>query len=208
MKVLIIDDHELFRKSLKSLLQKEYGTISVYEAASGSEAEQIILQEYFDIIILDFFLQDKDGLEVLLYIQDNCDNPKVLVLSIKPEDIDSIRMLRAGAKGYISKNCSKDDFLKAIEQVKSGNLYFSDYLAEMLLQNTEETENVPPHMYLSDREYQLVMLTGQGYTLTEISEALCLSVKTVSSYQSRVLKKLNLKNRYQLIKYVFEHNLL
>lgn len=206
-KVLISDDHELIREGLKRILL-DGGTASrVGEAANAQEAMEAVRREKWDVVILDINLGGRSGMEVLKEIKAEFPRLPVLMLSIYPEEQFALRVIRAGASGYLNKNLATRTLVEAIRQVLAGGQYISPKVAELLVNAVQQPEGQPLHAMLSDREDQVLRLIAAGRTVGEIAVQLNLSVKTVSGYRTIVLRKLGLKNNAQLMRYAQEQGL-
>jgi len=208
MRVLIADDHPIFRAGLKEALTKDPELKSVGEAEDGPKALALARKERWDVVVLDITMPGKDGLEVLQELRRERPNLPVLVLSAHPEDQLALRLLKAGAAGYLTKDKAPEVLLTAIRKVLRGEKYISDSLAEKTaLHVISET---PPllHETLSDREYQVMRMIASGKTIKEIGDALFLSGRTVSTYRARLLEKMNMKSNTELLRYALEHKLL
>ncbi len=208
IRVLIADDHAIVRKGLRLIAKEQASEIEVDEAENGQEVMEKIRQARYDVLVLDISMPGRNGLDILREVRHALPSLPVLILSMHPEEQYAIRMLKSGASGYLTKDCAPDQLVPAIQKIARGGKYVSDILAEQLLFNLTGEANRPPHELLSDREYSVLVLIGQGKTPTEIAEQLILSVKTVSTYRTRVLEKLNLQSTAELIRYVIENNLV
>lgn len=208
IRVLIADDHAIVRKGLRLIAKEQASEIEVDEAENGQEVMEKIHQARYDVLVLDISMPGRNGLDILREVRHALPSLPVLILSMHPEEQYAIRMLKSGASGYLTKDCAPDQLVPAIQKIARGGKYVSDILAEQLLFNLTGEANRPPHELLSDREYSVLVLIGQGKTPTEIAEQLILSVKTVSTYRTRVLEKLNLQSTAELIRYVIENNLV
>lgn len=208
IRVLIADDHAIVRKGLRLIAKEQASEIEVDEAENGQEVMEKIHQARYDVLVLDISMPGRNGLDILREVRHALPSLPVLILSMHPEEQYAIRMLKSGASGYLTKDCAPDQLVPAIQKIARGGKYVSDMLAEQLLFNLTGEANRPPHELLSDREYSVLVLIGQGKTPTEIAEQLILSVKTVSTYRTRVLEKLNLQSTAELIRYVIENNLV
>ncbi|WP_292966157.1 response regulator transcription factor [Nitrosomonas sp.] len=205
---MITDDHAIVRQGLKQILS-ETGDISVTgEAENGFQAVRIVRQHAFDVMLLDISLPDRNGIEVLKQIRKEKPELAVLMLSMHNENEFAIRALKAGAAGYLNKQSAPAQLVTAIRQVASGQKYITPALAMELANAITTGTDQPLHASLSDREYQTLCLIAAGRGLTEISEEMCLSPKTVSVYRSRLLEKLKLTNNSELIRYALMHHLV
>jgi DNA-binding NarL/FixJ family response regulator len=207
LNVLIADDHELIREGLKRIMEAGGMIRRVAETGSAQEAIEAVRREKWDLVILDINLGGQSGLEVLKLIKAERPELPVIMLSMYPEEQFALRVLRAGANGYLNKNQATRVLIEAIHQVAGGGPYISPKVAEQLVQATLQPNGSPPHARLSDREDQVLRLIAAGRTAGEIAEHLDLSVKTVSTYRSIVLRKLGMRNNAELMRYAQDHAL-
>ena len=208
IKILVTDDHALIRKGLKQLLADSPDLQVTGEAATGIEAINKVRAEHFDLMLLDINLPDKHGIELLKQFRSEHPELKIIVLSMYPEEQYGVRALKAGAMGYINKQSASDTLINAIRQVVSGKKYISETLAEQLLNNLIGESQELMHQSLSNREYQTLCLMASGKTLSEISEIMSLSPKTVSVYRSRMLAKMGFTNNAEAMHYAITHHLV
>jgi two-component system, NarL family, invasion response regulator UvrY len=208
MKILITDDHPIVRQGLKQLLKETFESIVVDEAGNGTEALDKIKKEKYDIVLLDIAMPGMNGLEVLKEIQKFNKTLPVLIISIYPEDQYALRCLKAGASGYLTKDTASDELTLAVERILSGKKYVSPTLADKLARHLNEGTPKLPHELLSDREDQVMRYIASGKTATEIAAELSLSVKTINTYRNRILKKMQIKNSAELIRYAVQNQLL
>ena len=208
MKVLITDDHPIVRQGLKQLLKETFEAIVVDEAGNGTEALDKIKAEKYDIVLLDIAMPGMNGLEVLKEIQKFNKTLPVLIISIYPEDQYALRCLKAGASGYLTKDTASDELTLAVERILSGKKYVSPNLADKLARHLNQGAPKLPHELLSDREDQVMRYIASGKTAAEIAADLNLSVKTINTYRNRILKKMQIKNSAELIRYAVQNQLL
>jgi len=208
LRILIADDHPLIRKGLTQILADSVYVGRVDEASSGAEAMEHLRNAVFDIVILDISMPGKDGLDVLKDIKTLYPKLPVIMLSIQQERQYAVRAFKAGASACLSKAGSPEELLEAIRQVAAGHAYISKAVGEALLEDVTGAQEGLPHRHLSDREYQVFLLLASGKTLTEVSEQLSLSVKTVSTYRARLLEKMGMQNNSQLTHYAFQYRLI
>jgi two-component system, NarL family, invasion response regulator UvrY len=206
--ILVVDDHALIRKGLKQLLEDSPDLKVTGEAESGIQAIKMVREQRFDLMLLDINLPDKHGIDVLKQLKSECPELKIIVLSMYPEDQYGMRALKAGAMGYINKQSAPDKLIGAIQTVISGKRYISENLTEQLLNNLIGESQELLHQSLSNREYQTLCLMASGKSLTEISEIMLLSPKTVSIYRGRMLEKMGFKNNAEAIHYAITHHLV
>jgi two-component system, NarL family, invasion response regulator UvrY len=208
MRILIADDHPIFRAGLKEILIKQPDVESVGEAEDGLRALALARKERWDLILLDITMPGKDGLEVLQELRRERPKLPVLILSAHPEDQMALRLLKAGAAGYLTKDKAPEVLLIAIKKVLHGEKYISEALAQKTALYVISEAPGLLHETLSDREYQVLQMIASGKTIKEIGDALFLSTRTVSTYRSRLLEKMNMKSNTELLRYALEHKLL
>ena len=208
IKILIADDHPIVRKGLKQILAETPNIIVAGEANNGAEVLTKVLKNEYDMVLLDISMPGRDGIDTLKELKDLKPNLPVLVLSIHSEDQYAVRVLRAGAYGYLTKESAPEELISAIRTVSLGRKYISPSVAEKLVFNLNNNAPKQPHEKLSDREYQVMDLIASGKTVKEISEDLSLSVKTISTYRARILEKMKMKNIAELIRYAIKNGLV
>ena len=206
MRILIADDHAIVRMGLRQIVE-QMAHVSVEEVVNGQEVLVKIREERWDALILDISMPGGNGLDVLQEVKHMLPNLPVLVLSVHPEDHYAMRVLKAGASGYMNKDCAPGELLLAIQKVIAGGKYISPTLAERLAFVISGNFDGLPHEILSDREYRVLVMIGSGKSVSEIANELTLSVKTVSTYRTRVLEKLNMRNNAELIRYTIDKQL-
>ncbi|OPY03181.1 MAG: Response regulator UvrY [Syntrophorhabdus sp. PtaB.Bin047] len=207
IRILIADDHFIVREGLKQIVSDVPDMVVVDEASDGQEALRKALGGSFDIIILDISMPVKSGLDVLQELKQHKPDANVLILSVHPEEHYAMRVLKAGASGYLTKESAPDELVRAIRRISQGRKYITATLAEKLAGVVERPADVPLHSTLSEREFRVMVMIASGYSIKEISEKLFLSIKTVSTYRTRILKKMNFKNNSELIRYSIENGL-
>ena len=195
IKILIVDDHAVLRQGLKHILAEEWPHAVFGEAGSVPELMQLLRKDSWDVLLLDINLPGRNGLEALKEIANDKAHLPVLVLSGHPEDQYAIRVLKAGAAGYMTKETAPDELIQAVRKVLAGGRYVSAALAEKLAFGLSDNSDKLPHEHLSDREYQVLCLVASGKTPTEIAEELTLSVKTISTFRTRILSKMDMKTK-------------
>ncbi|MGO9019905.1 MAG: response regulator [Syntrophobacteraceae bacterium] len=208
MKVLIADDHAIVRRGLKLILSEEFSRIIFGEARNGQEVLDHVWKQDWDIVVLDITMPGRSGLEVLRELKQLRPKLPVLILSMHSEDQFGMRVLKAGAAGYMTKENVPEELVKAIRKVLAGGKYISPGLAEQLAFNLEEDSGRPPHEKLSDREYQVMCMIASGRTVKEIAVELALSIKTISTYRTRILEKLKMKSSAELTYYAVKNKLV
>jgi DNA-binding NarL/FixJ family response regulator len=208
MKVLVADDHAMVREGLKRILTQDEGIQVVAEAEDGSAALDRAREVDLDVVVLDMSMPGRGGLETLQELKRLWPSLGVLVLSMHPEDQYAVRVLREGADGYLSKESAAEELISALRKIHGGGKYVSPTLAERLAQTVERGFAGPPHEQLSTREFQVMVLIAQGRTVSEIGDELHLSVKTISTYRSRILEKMGMKNNAELMHYAIEEGIV
>jgi DNA-binding NarL/FixJ family response regulator len=206
---IICDDHKIVREGLSKIIAN-FPDINILadDIASGEELLQRLRKVQPDIIVLDVSLPGRSGLEVLKQIKIFYPEIKVLVLSMYPEDQFAIRMLKAGASGYLHKDSAPDVLIDAIRTIHEGGEYLSPAITKLLYREMNNKSQGLPHKQLSDREYEVFLAIGEGKANNQIADQLSLSAKTISTYRSRILTKMNMDNNSDIIKYILLHNLL
>jgi DNA-binding NarL/FixJ family response regulator len=209
MKILLVDDHAIVRRGLRELLAEEFPSAEFGEGANGAQAMQLVMAKRWDVMILDVSMEGRSGLDVLKDIRKATPMLPVLMMSMHPEDQFAVRALKGGASGYLTKETATEELVKAIRKVLSGRKYVSAALAEKLAWGLDEcrSQSTSPHEALSNREFEVMRLIAAGKRIKEIGTQLSLSVKTISTYRSRVLEKMRLANNAQLTQYAIEHGL-
>ncbi|HET9701086.1 MAG TPA: response regulator transcription factor [Burkholderiales bacterium] len=207
IRILIADDHAVVRQGVKQFLADTPDITVAGEAATGREVLARLQEQDWDLVLLDLNLPDLSGLEVLKRIKQEKPALPVLIFSMFSEDEYAITALNAGASGYVAKESPPEQILTAIRRATGGGRYVSPALAEKLLTGKLPAREAQPHDKLSRREHEILLLLSRGVPLTRIGEQLHLSVKTVSTYRSRVLEKLGLESNAELARYVLKHKL-
>ncbi|MBI5476525.1 MAG: response regulator transcription factor [Ignavibacteriales bacterium] len=208
IKVLIADDHPVVREGLKQIISKATDMEVGGEALNGQEVLDILDKQKWDVIVLDLNMPGRDGIEVLKEIRREYGKLPVLILSIYPEEQMGVRVLKAGASGFLSKESAPKELLNAIRKIYSGGKYVSPTLAERLAIAVEVQYETDPHKSLSNREYQVLCFIASGKSINEIAEQLSLSDKTIRTYRDRLLEKMHLKNDVELTHYAIKHKLI
>jgi|TARA_B110000977_G_scaffold119050_1_gene153518 two-component system invasion response regulator UvrY len=208
IRLAICDDHKIVREGIRQIIQGFHDiTLIQNDISSGEELLQVLRKTEVDVIILDVSLPGRSGLEVLKQVKILHPKTNVLILSMYPEDQFAIRMLKAGASGYLHKDSSPDVLIEAIRVISKGGEYLSPEITKLLFREMNNKHQELPHTSLSDREYEVFLAIGDGRPNNAIALQLSLSAKTISTYRSRVLKKMNLDNNSDMIKYILLHNL-
>lgn len=208
MKVLICDDHKIVRDGLRQILQQLHGVTLISEAGDGNEALNLLKNNIFNILLLDISLPDMSGLEVLQIVKERWPSVNVLMLSMLPQEQYAIRALKLKASGYLTKNTASEELLLAVKKVSEGGKYISQSLAESLAINLDKDDYQQKHDILSTREFEIMIKIANGKSLQEIGNELFISVKTVSTYRSRIMEKMELSRNTELTRYCIENKLI
>jgi two-component system, NarL family, invasion response regulator UvrY len=207
-KILIVDDHEVLRDGVKRVFDEQPGTATFGEASTLPEALTLVRAQDWDIVVLDISLGDRSGLEILKELKQIRPLLPVLILSMHSEEQYARRAFKAGAAGYITKDNSRAELVKAINRVAAGGRYVSNALAEALAIDLERGSDRPPHETLSEREFEVMRLIASGNTVGEIAALLSLSDKTISTYRARILEKMRMKTNAELTHYAIKSGLV
>ena len=205
--VFIADDHSIVRKGFRLIIEETPNMRVIGEADNGDDVLMRARTENWDVLVLDLSMPGRGGLDVLQELRAMKPSMPILVLSMHPEDQYAVRILKAGASGYVNKEAAVEELITAIQKVVDGGRYVSLNLAEKLAFNLTHNSNRAPHESLSDREFRVLCMLGAGKTVSEIAEDLIISVKTVSTYRARILQKMDLSSNAEIIRYTIENNL-
>jgi two-component system, NarL family, invasion response regulator UvrY len=208
LRVAIVDDHEIVRAGFREMLGEELGIAIAFEAASGEEALDRLRDGKCDVLLLDLGLPGQSGVDVLRTVRQRHADVRVLVLTGYPEERYAVAMLRNGADGYLCKECGRDELLKAVHIVAQGRRYLSPRMTDVLADQVSGGVPLAPHQQLSERELQVFLRLARGESVSEIGRALHLSIKTVSTYRSRLLEKLDVSSNAELAAYALRNGLL
>ncbi len=208
IKVFIADDHAVVRSGIKQILSEDNNISVVGEASTTDEIMDQLYEQTWDILILDITMPGKNGLDAMIEIKRRKPEIKVLILTMHSEEEIAIRALKTGASGYLNKESVPGELIKAVKKVYDGGRYISPSIAESIALSFEKSKPNLIHEDLSDREFQIMCLIASGNTLHQISENLSISVKTVSTYRSRILEKMNMKSNVELTHYAIKHRLV
>jgi len=208
IRILIADDHAIVRQGLKQILEESREMTIVAEHANGADALRWIRANECDVVLLDIAMPGMNGIDALKQLHEEKPKLPILILSIYPEDQYAVRLIKAGAAGYLTKESAPEVVVEAVNHVAAGKKYISQAVAEMLANKFGAPEGKLPHETLSDREYQIFRLLASARTVSEIAAALSVSVKTVSTYRSRILEKMQLRNNAELMRYAVEKHLM
>ena len=208
IRVLVADDHAVVRRGVVQILAESPHIVVAGEASCGSEVLRAVRENDYDIVLLDIAMPGGSGLEVLKELQSLKPDVQVLILSMYPEKQYALRALKAGAAGYLTKDSAPDELIEAIERISQGNKYITRSLAQEMASELGGRAGKELHEALSDREYQVMRLLAAGKSVSEIATQLSLSVKTVSTYRTRILEKLDLKTTAEIMHYALERGLV
>lgn len=208
LRLAIVDDHQIVRRGFREMLEGELDIRVEFEAASGEEALQLLRETQCDVLLLDLSLPGQGGVDVLRTVRQRHPGLHVLILSGYPEDRYALSMIKSGAEGYLCKDCDRLDLLRAVRTVAQGRRYVSRKTAELLADEVSGHANGSPHEALSEREMQVFLRLAKGESVTEIGRALHLSVKTISTYRTRLLEKLGVSSNAELAAYAIRNGLI
>jgi len=208
IKVVLADDHAIVRGGLKQILEADASMRVVFEANNGIEAFEFVSENTVDVVVMDITMPGRNGLETLKDIKRLKPYLPVIILSMHPEDQYAIRVIKAGAAGYLSKESDPKELVDAIKKACAGRRYISTEVAELLAHHIERGPTDEPHKKLSDREFEIFLLIAQGKSLTEIAKDIDISIKTVSTYRTRLIDKTALSTNSAMTKYCVERGLI
>ena len=207
MRILIADDHLVVRRGLKQILLEEFPNAEIEDVPDAEEMIKKIMTGNWDVVVSDMTMPGRSGLDALQQIKQISPNLPVLILSFHPEEHYALRVLKAGASGYLNKGSATEELVKAVQTVLLGKKYISSNVAEKLA-SSFSADNKPAHELLSDREFDVMKLLAAGRSVSEIADILSLSVTTISTYRARIMQKMNMKTNSDLTKYAIETNLI
>ena len=207
-KILIADDHTIVRRGLIQILRDGLPSASIEEVEDGEGLLKKVFTGHWDLVITDLSMPGRNGLEALTQIKQQVPKLPVLVLSIHSADHYSVRALKAGASGYLTKDAAPNELVAAVQQLLLGKKYITPAVAEKLADTVQGNQASVPHETLSDREFEVLLLIAKGHSISEIAERLSLSVTTISTYRARVIEKMKLKSNADLIIYALENKLI
>ena len=208
LKILIADDHAIVREGIKQILAEIPDQVTTDEAINGQEVLQKVWNNNYDMVLLDISMPGRSGLDILKQLKSEAPALKILILSMHPEEQYAVRALKAGASGYLTKESTPLELTEAIRKVSIGKKYVSASLAETLASLMETSSEKPLHETLSNREYEVMRMIASGKTVKEIADELSLSVKTISTYRTRILEKMTMKNNAQITHYTIQNRLV
>ena len=206
--ILLVDDHSIVREGLKNLIELEDGLQVTGEASSGLEAINLIRTNKYDVVVLDLSMPDKNGVDTLHDLKHIAPDLPVLILSGYAEEQYALNLMRSGCKGYLSKGADSDEIIKAIRTIANGRRYISAELADLMTNELSHPSDKLLHEMLSKREFQVFYKLAGGLSPTEIATELNISIKTVSTYRTRILEKMSLKTNAELIYYAIKNGLV
>jgi two-component system invasion response regulator UvrY len=208
IRILIADDHAIVRSGLKQLLSEQVDFLVAGEAANGLEALAQLREQSFDVLLMDMSMPGRSGIELIKQVKTEKPKLAILVLSMHKEEQYAVRALKAGARGYLTKEGAPEQLVAAIRKVACGGVFISAGVAERLALELGENHDATPHALLSDREFQIFRMIASGITIGSIADELSLSVKTVSTHKTRILQKMQMTSSAELIYYAIRHQLI
>src|SRR4029078_1423612 len=208
LKILIADDHAVVRKGLRQILLEEYPSAQIGEVADAESLLSEIMKDDWNIVITDMNMPGRSGLDALTQIKQMAPQLPVLIMSMYPEDQYALRVLKAGASGYLGKDNIHDDIIKAIQSVQLGKKFITPAVAEKLANAVGEDNSIQPHESLSDRKFEVLKLLASGKAVSDIPAQLSLSATTVSTCRSRIMEKMNMRTNAELTRYALEKKLI
>ncbi len=208
IRILIADDHAILRRGLKEILVRELESVKCGEAGSAQQVLSEVQSDDWDLLILDVMMPGRSGLDILKDLKGRRPKLPVLVLSTYPEALLGKRALKAGASGYMNKECAPEDLIKAVRRVLAGGRYVSPALAEILALDLDLHADEPLHARLSDRELEVLRLMGTGKTVSQIADLLHLSVTTVSTHRAHILEKMHMTTTAELMSYALRNGIV
>ena len=208
IQVGIVDDHAIVRSGLRQYLSDHVDVRVVGEAANGREAIDLVRNTAVDVLIMDLSMPGQSGLDALAMLRAKSPDTGILILSGYPEEHYAMNLIRQGASGYLNKECEPSEILEAIRTIALGRRYITPVVAELLAQQLYRKDDAPVHEQLSEREFQVFLKLAKGATASEIAEILSLSVKTVSTYRTRLMEKMALSSNSDLTYYALKNGLI
>jgi DNA-binding NarL/FixJ family response regulator len=208
IRILIVDDHAILRAGLRQLLAEKFSSATFGEAGNAQQALDLLDNATWDVMLLDMAMPGRGGLDVLSQLKDIQPTTKALVLTMHPVDQYAVRVLKSGAYGYLTKESAPDEIVAAVEKVLAGGKYVTAALAEKLMAHLNDSVDKKPHEMLSDREYQVLLQLASGKSVKEIGSELSLSVKTISTYRTRIFEKLQFRSNADVVRYARDEGLI
>lgn len=208
IRILVVDDHSIVHQGLTFILDKSHNMEIVAKCTNGADAMNWLSENDCDVALVDIAMPGMSGIDLLKQLRKDKPQLPVLILSAYPEDQYAVRLIKAGASGYLNKECVPDEVVNAVHSVVNGKKYISPAVAEILASEVAKPEGKLPHETLSNREYQIFLLFASAKTISGIASALKLSTNTVSTYRKRILEKMHLSNNAELMRYAVDNNLI
>src|SRR5690242_13332411 len=207
-RILIADDHAIVRKGLRQLILEDYPTAIIEEVSNVESLIALVIKGEWDLIISDISMPGRSGLEALQQIKEINPRIPVLIMSMHPEDQYALRVFKAGASGYLSKDAVHEELMTAIRLIRNGRKFITPSIAEKLAGALDTDADKEPHEYLSNREFDVLKMLAGGKSISEIADQLSLSATTVSTYRARILEKTGMKTNADLTRYALEKKLI
>ena len=207
-KIIIADDHAVVRRGLKQILQESFSNAIIVEVEDAEALLKKVMEETFDLVISDISMPGSSGLDVLHQIKKYYPKLPVLILSMHSEELYALRVLKAGASGFLNKDFIPEQLVEAVNRLISGKKYITENIAERLASSLDLDDNKMAHENLSDREFEVLKYISSGQTVSDIASRLSLSVTTISTYRSRIMNKMHLKTNAALMMYSMENKLI
>jgi len=208
IRIGIVDDHAIVRAGLRNFFADQVDLRVVGEAANGREAIDLVRTHEMDVLLMDLAMPGQSGLDVLAMIRAKVPDVGILILSGYPEEHYAMTLIRQGASGYLNKECDPSEIVEAIRTIALGKRYITRTVADLLAQQLGRKEDVPAHEQLSEREFQVFLKLARGETAGDVAKSLSLSVKTVSTYRTRLMEKMNLSSNSDLTYYALKNKLI
>lgn len=208
IRILVADDHAIFREGLVEIFEGLTDITVAEEAKNGREVITAVRKKDFDLVLLDISMPGRSGIDIIKEIKNEKPDLPVLILSMHPEEEYAMRAFKAGASGYLTKECGSEELIAAIRKVSSGAHYVSSALAGKLMINFRDGRKGDLHEILSDREYEVMCLIASGKKIRQIADELSLSVRTISTYKYRILEKMNMSSVAEIVRYSLEKKLI
>jgi DNA-binding NarL/FixJ family response regulator len=208
IEVLVADDHAIIRDGLRKILADTDDLVVAGEATNGNAAIEKVRERDWDLVVLDLTMPGRNGLDLIRQIKAERPKLPILVFSMHQEEQYAVRAMRSGASGYLSKQSDGDLLISAMRKVAGGGLFVTPKVSELLARDVTRPSDAPPHTLLSNREFEIFTSIVRGMTLTDIAQALSLSIKTVSTHKTHILEKMNASSSVDLVRYALEHGLL
>ncbi len=208
MKILLLDDHCMIRKGLQLLLSHSYPSAQIVEESDTSKMQQLILEGNYDVVISDLMMPGEPVVEIIKNVRNEGNKTPIIVLSMSPTEKNAVRIIRSGASAYITKDNAPSDLIKAIQFVMGGRKYITPDVAELLADAYSGNMDKQCHENLSDREFEVLKMVAKGNTMSSIASKLAISINTVSTYKTRILEKMNMQNKADIIKYAHSNALV